>query len=515
MPGRERELTDAVLQSLPGVLYVYDEVGKFERWNENFERVTGYSSDEVASMHPLEFFPAEEQGQVAARIAEVFRDGESDVEAHLLAKNGERTPYHFTGVRALIDGRVCLVGVGIDVAERHRAEAARTVSEGRYRTLFEYAPDGLVIADRDSRYLDANESICRMLGYPRSELVGLHASDIVVPAEVAAIAPALKAIESRADYHREWQFRRKDGTSFPAEVMATTMPDGNLLGMIRDVTERKRTERELRDLNATLELRVASRTAELARALERAEAADRTKSAFLASMSHELRTPLNSVLGFSGILLQGLAGPLNAEQAKQLGMVRSSARHLLNLINDVLDISKIEAQQLDVQVGTFDVRGSIAQVLAAAELLAAKKGVTLTDVVSPELGEMVSDRRRFEQILINLVNNAVKFTERGSVTMTADVVAHRSAPEAAEQPAIRVRITDTGIGIRAEDVDSLFQPFKQIDTGLGRQHEGTGLGLAISRRLATLLGGEIQIRSEWQRGSEFTVILPLDRRGLR
>jgi signal transduction histidine kinase len=263
-------------------------------------------------------------------------------------------------------------------------------------------------------------------------------------------------------------------------------------------------------LNATLEQRVAERTAELAVAKDRAEAADRLKSAFLATMSHELRTPLNSIIGFTGILLQDLAGPLTAEQRKQLTMVRDSARHLLALINDVLDISKIEAGQLEVIIEPFDLRASLEKVLGLVRPLAEKKGLALDIRLAPEIGSFDSDARRVEQILINLLNNAVKFTDEGGITLEAGYAPY---PFRAPRTALRISITDTGIGIKPEDLQSLFQPFHQIDTGLTRRHEGTGLGLAICRRLAELLGGEIRAESEWGKGSVFSLILPAKEAG--
>lgn len=256
---------------------------------------------------------------------------------------------------------------------------------------------------------------------------------------------------------------------------------------------------ELRQLNQEMEQRIHERTAELAREKERAEAADRLKSAFLAAMSHELRTPLNSIIGFTGILLQGLAGPLNGEQNKQLEMVRGSSRHLLALINDVLDISKIEAQQLQVFHEPFDLRASIEKVAASVGLPAEKKGLAFQVNIADEIGSWVSDQRRVEQILLNLLNNAIKFTEKGRVTLTAEI---------REGRLLRLAVSDTGIGIKEEDMQKLFQPFRQIDSGLARKHEGTGLGLAICRRLAELLGGEIHIHSVWEQGSTFEVLLP-------
>jgi signal transduction histidine kinase len=251
---------------------------------------------------------------------------------------------------------------------------------------------------------------------------------------------------------------------------------------------------------------VESTLRELGVAKERAEAADRLKSAFLATMSHELRTPLNSIIGFTGIILQGLAGPLHPEQRKQLEMVRESARHLLALIGDVLDISKIEAGQLEVRNDPFELQASVAKVTGIVRPLAEKKGLTLQVELPSESCVVVSDARRVEQVLLNLLNNAVKFTERGGVTLMAEVGpdGRHSSPSA-----LRVSIADTGVGIKPEDLGQLFQPFRQIDAGLSRQHEGTGLGLAICRRLADLLGGEVHAASEWGRGSIFTLTLPM------
>ena len=249
-----------------------------------------------------------------------------------------------------------------------------------------------------------------------------------------------------------------------------------------------------------LEQRVAERTTELTLARDRAEAADRLKSTFLAAMSHELRTPLNSILGFTGILLQGRPGPLNAEQKKQLGMVQNSSRHLLGLINEVLDLSKIEAGQLEIRSEPFDLRAAIDKVVLGLAPLAEAKGLSLVARVDPDLGQVDSDRRRVEQILINLVNNAVKFTNAGSVRVEASVA----------EGQVTTSVTDTGIGIRPEDFDSLFESFRQIDSGLSRLREGTGLGLSISKKLVEMLGGEIRVESEWGVGSSFSFTLPLN-----
>ena len=249
------------------------------------------------------------------------------------------------------------------------------------------------------------------------------------------------------------------------------------------------------------QLQQANDELELAR--DKAQEADQLKSAFLAAMSHELRTPLNSIIGFTGIMLQGLAGPLNDEQYKQLGMVLGSAKHLLNLINDVLDISKIEAGQLEIASNTFDMLAAIEKVVATVTPSSKAKALTLVTEIAPEIGQITSDQRRVEQVLLNLLNNAVKFTpEGGSVHVSADMVHDL-------RPAICVQVADTGIGIQPEDLGRLFQPFQQLDGGIARRHEGTGLGLSICKKLMDMLGGEIRVESEGaNRGSVFTVVLP-------
>jgi signal transduction histidine kinase/sensor domain CHASE-containing protein len=269
--------------------------------------------------------------------------------------------------------------------------------------------------------------------------------------------------------------------------------------------ERAEAMAALEKIREGLEQRVLERTRELQIAKDAAESADRIKSAFLATMSHELRTPLNSIIGFTGILLQGLAGPLNAEQRKQLEMVRDSARHLLALINDVLDISKIEAGQVEIHRESFEVRASIGKIVGLMKPLAEKKGLVLDVDIKPEIDFLESDRRRVEQILMNLLNNAIKFTERGTVALSAEIGPDLNANGI---PTMHFNVSDTGIGIKPENLSLLFQPFRQIDAGLSRKHEGTGLGLAICRRLAELLGGEISVTSEFGRGSVFTLMLP-------
>ncbi|HMM33227.1 MAG TPA: ATP-binding protein [Thermoanaerobaculia bacterium] len=399
--------------------------------------------------------------------------------------------------------------VEAESAASARAQAALRASEARLRQIVDLVPHMIFVKDREGRFLLANRTIAEAHGTTVAGLVGRTQSELGL--NEGSLARWREEDRSVAEngvscFVPEEPFR--DASGALRFLQTTKVPllleDGvtrAALAVAIDVTERKKADDELRRYHDHLEDLVKERTAELAVAKERAEESDRLKSAFLATMSHELRTPLNSIIGFSGVLLQGLAGPLNEEQQKQMGMVCRSAEHLLALINDVLDISKIESGQLTLATETFDLGASLANLLRSAAPLAAKKGLSLEHELSPQVGEMTSDRRRVEQVVLNLLSNAVKFTDRGSVRLVCD----------ADDERANVRVVDTGIGIRAEDLDKLFRPFRQVDSGTSRHYEGTGLGLSISRKLAELLGGSIAVTSEPGHGSTFTVVLPLKR----
>ena len=373
----------------------------------------------------------------------------------------------------------------------HSAERRLSASRSQLSAVINSAMDAIITVDVSGRVRSFNNAAERMFGMDAREVLG---------------RPVGRLLPAGIDRFSEERFQtagiRNNGDSFPVEaaVSEVNSRQGVLYtAILRDISERIAQETALRELNETLEKKVADRTRELEVAAVRAQAADRLKSAFLATMSHELRTPLNSIIGFTGIVLQELAGPLNEEQKRQLGMVRGSARHLLDLINDVLDLSKIEAGELQVRPEPFNVKESIARVSASLQPQAEKKQLQLTVSISDEVADMCSDRRRVEQVILNLLSNAIKFTDEGEVSLQAGV----------SDGHLCVVIRDTGIGIRAPDLQNLFRPFNQIDTGLTREHEGTGLGLAICRRLSDLMGGRIEVSSEWQRGSEFSLFLPL------
>jgi len=382
------------------------------------------------------------------------------------------------------------------------------LEEHRFQDTLDGMLEGCQIVGFDWRYIYLNEAACIHNRRPASELLGQSMIEMWPGMESTTIFSHLKrCMEERIPHREETEFTFPDQSVGWFDVRCQPIPEGIFILSI-DITERKLAEIELLKANNNLEAKVAERTRELEDALVQAESADRLKSAFLATMSHELRTPLNSIIGFTGILQQGLAGPINEEQFRQLGMVRNSSRHLLDLINDILDISKLEAGQLELQMGRFNLSESISQVLSMVQPLADEKALSLKlQLPDHQLGEILSDRRRIEQILINLLDNSIKFTDKGSVELGVEIV----PASAKTSDAIRFTVSDTGIGINPKDFDRLFKPFYQIDQGTSRQQKGTGLGLTISRQLARLLGGDITPSSSPGRGSQFSFEIPLKR----
>ena len=279
---------------------------------------------------------------------------------------------------------------------------------------------------------------------------------------------------------------RKDETEFPVEISLSPLEtdEGILVSSaIRDITERKRIQDALREKNIELEM------------------ASKAKDRFLATMSHELRTPLNAILGFTGTLLMKLPGPLTPDQERHLQTVRNSARHLLSLINDLLDLAKIESGRVEFRLLPVICQEVVSETIQSLRPLAEEKSLDLQVDMPKEPITLLTDHRALSQVLINLTNNAIKFTKEGWVRISV------AFSPAGDEKRVEIKVSDTGIGIRQEDQALIFEAFKQIHRGAGRQSEGTGLGLHLSQKLATLLGGQISVTSDYGRGSTFTLSL--------
>ena len=399
------------------------------------------------------------------------------------------------------------------VNERREAQRALRESEERLRTLSDNIPDGFVYrlemagAEGPRRFIHVSAGV-------------EHLHEVSVE---QVLADAATLYEQNLPEYLEEIVRREhqaahDGGRFtidlryrtPSGVIkwsrisseARAVGDGVLIwdGVEVDITDRKEAELELARHRDELEALVSERTAELERTNAALVDANRVKSAFLANMSHELRTPLNSIIGFSDVLLHGMAGTMSDRQNAQIEMIHRSGMHLLSLINDVLDLSKIESGRVSLKVSVFDVGQLIRDVLRSFETQAADKGIKLDSALSGDGIMLRSDAMKLRQILLNLVSNAIKFTDAGSVEVGLD-----SRPEGG----IEITVSDTGRGIASELLPRIFEPFWQCDDDITRMKPaGTGLGLPISREYAEMLGGTLSVRSELGRGSLFTLVIP-------
>ena len=433
----------------------------------------------------IEILPDDFAESVKKNITKAINSRKTLLEEFQLNLNGMVHEYESRSIASDKDEIVVFMR---DITDRKRAEKELKESEQRYQTLARVSPVGIFRTDADGHTTYVNETWSQISGLSATEAMGKGWIKAVHPDDREMLVENWNNAYLNQGYSvADYRFMRPDGSLIWVIGQAVPEKDDDnrvigYIGTITDITERKKIE----DLQA---------------AVLRAESADKLKSAFLATMSHELRTPLNSIIGFTGILLQKLVGPLMDEQEKQLKMVQGSAQHLLALINDVLDISKIEAGQLTIANDTFDMGLLIQKTVDKLIPLSDKKGLKLSSVIAFENLTLNADQRRTEQILINLLNNAVKFTDQGEIRIVSSL----------DDGYVITSVSDSGIGIEPEKISSLFMPFKQIDTGLSRQYEGTGLGLSICKRLVEIMGGEIWVESEIGKGSTFTFTLPLRR----
>ena len=367
-----------------------------------------------------------------------------------------------------------------DITERKKADGALKESELRFRTMVEMAPDAIFIVNQTGAFIEVNLAACKQLRYTREQLLSRHLSDILPESLMAKASWRLKTLEN-ADCSYESNHVRSDGTQVPVELnIRKIMLNGNpaMLGIARDITERKQVETVLRE------------------AKEAAEAATKVKSEFLANMSHEIRTPLNGIIGMIGLLLDM---DLNAEQYEYAQIANFSGEILLSLINDILDFSKIEARKRELETLDFDLRSTLKDTVDLLTIGAHEKGLELVCLVEPTVPLLLrGDPGRLRQILINLGGNAVKFTNKGKIVIRVSMEG-----EDEQNVTIRFAVSDTGIGIPANRLDSLFTPFTQVDSSKTRKYGGTGLGLAISKQLAESMGGKIGLESKEGKGSTF------------
>jgi PAS domain S-box-containing protein len=477
------------LAASPDAVIVADNAGLVLYWNRGAETVFGYAAADAQGrtlddlIGPQAAFAGEGEadmsdGVVTREMVCRRRDGA------LLYVDMTMRPVDDSG--GLADQRVISAK---DITRRKVLRDARAI-EARFGAVLDSTPDGIVMLDRTGSILFANRQAESLFGYDRGQLRG-QAVEVLMPARFRHLhvghrarfmeQPRVRAMGAGLDLFG----LRRDGAEFPIEISLSPLhaDEGPLvISAIRDTTERRRFEVALQEKNE-----------ELARASQ-------AKDNFLAGMSHELRTPLNAVIVFTGMLLMRLPGPLTTDQERQLRTIETSARHLLGLINGILDLAKIEAGKIDLHLEATDCRALVGDLVESLRPQAQARGLYLeTDLPADAVG-LRTDVRAFSQIVLNLLGNAIKFTEQGGVR----VLLRRDTPP----PLVTLSIADTGVGISPEDHGTLFGMFERGAAMQRRRTEGSGLGLHLSGKLAALLGGEIILESELGRGSTFSLILP-------
>jgi two-component system sensor histidine kinase/response regulator len=395
-----------------------------------------------------------------------------------------------------------------DITERKKADQ-------KFKDLLEFAPDAMLIANRDGEIVLSNSQVVTLFGWRHEELLGQQV-DILMPERFRAVQPGLRRDffalpRARAMGAGQELFGlRKDGTEFPLEISMSPLEtsEGTVaIIAIRDITESKRAKMEILNLNATLEQRVIDRTAELEQARNDADTANQAKSSFLATMSHEIRTPMNGVIGMADVLQQT---SLTDDQAEMVDLIRESGFSLLTIIDDVLDFSKIEAGRLELEQSPLSVAEVVEKACGMLNQLAVKQDVELTLFIDPALPEAVlGDALRLRQVLVNLVGNAIKFSSgREQAGRVAVRVIGVDPAGPCQQQTVDIHVADNGIGMDEATRVRLFTAFTQADASTTRRFGGTGLGLVISRHLISLMGGALTLHSELGHGSTFSVRLP-------
>jgi PAS domain S-box-containing protein len=424
----------------------------------------------------------EKQINCASENAEAF-----DIEAELITARGKHKCVRIIA-RPLIKNKAVekFVGAIQDITLRKKAIQELEHNEQKYRTLFEQSNDAIIIHDTNGNIIDVNQMACDLFGYSQDELKQKSIIDLIAPEEIEKITAEFINIFTTGSSRQETKMIRPDGTVIYVDVNATLLKNqGNLVQAVgRDITDRIKAKNAMQ--NAKIE----------------AETANRTKSEFLANMSHELRTPLNSIIGFSDIMLDGIVGELELKQEHYLQNISDSGKHLLDLINSILDISKIEAGKMDLYYEEINAERTAYEIISMMQTLTTKKNIVVDVHVPDGLPMINADRSKIKQVLYNLLGNAIKFTDnKGNITIHAAV----------ENRKMQISVIDTGIGISHDDQKKLFKPFSQIDSSTSRKYAGTGLGLALVKDIVELHGGRIWVESEVGEGSNFTFEIPIDK----
>ncbi|CQR74246.1 PAS domain S-box protein [Sporomusa ovata] len=482
---KTRDFYLRIFESFPTIIWRNNINSETESINENWYILTGQATEQALGHGWLErLHPDDKKKYIDSDLGLQDKEVLEESEIRVLDRNGQyrwlyRVCKLYYNMHGIPEG---YIGMGIDITDRKIAEEGLN----RYKVLSEQAQDIITFIDMDGRIIEANEAAVKAYGYSREELLNLTIFDLCEKDKEAFMKCQI-AIADRKGIFFEAVHKRNNGEFFPVEINSQGTMIGErkvLLNIIRDISERKLVEEELKG------------------AKDKAEAANKTKSEFLANMSHEIRTPINGIMGMIDLtLMTELAG----EQKDNLTVAKSCARQLLEIVNDILDFSKMEAGKLSLALASFRFRDLIAEIVKAYSYRAGSKGLELNYTLSADVPDIVSgDQNRLRQILNNLLDNAIKFTENGEVSLSIK----RSGGNA-ETFELTFAVRDTGIGIAAGEMNKLFKTFSQVDSSITRKYGGTGLGLVISKQLVELMGGKMWVESVKDTGSVFYFTISL------
>jgi PAS domain S-box-containing protein len=513
----------SLIDHIPDVVWTADSNRELIYISSNAVKVLGFGFEEFLDLGGqcwMDRIHPDDAARVGQAYQRLFSEGETfNEEYRFRRKDGEWIWLHNRALAARSrNGILCADGIFKDITQRRQAEEALRHSETKFHTLYDSTSDAVMLLDANG-FFDCNPATLTMFGCATpEEFCTKHPADLSPPQQpdggdsrTLANQRIARAAE-KGSHHFEWMHRRIDnGATFPADVLLNALQlDGRpvVQAVVRDITERTVVAAQLLETNRQFEVATA-RARELA---VRAEEANRAKSQFLANMSHELRTPLNAIIGFSEMLADQTFGGMNERQLKYSNNILNSGRHLLQLINDILDLAKVEAGHVELMRNTFAVPKALSEVQTIVKTLANKKHISLEFSLDPNLPSLFADEAKFKQVMFNLFSNAIKFTpDGGKVFVTAAVQNDTNAAAGTAGGSLRVAVRDTGIGIKLKDQERVFKEFEQVDSSYGRQQQGTGLGLALTQKLIEMHGGRIWVESEGVegKGSTFAFLIPL------
>ena len=482
------------LENLNDVVFSIDLQGRFTYINNAIERITGYTVEEVLDTPFTQYIHPDDLPGLANDINLTLAGEYRPYMFRILKKYGQTSYVHTSSHPIIKDGNVVGInGLMVDIAEYKRVEINLKREKKRAQNYLDVAGVIIVAIDDEQHVTLLNKKGYEILGYEEEEIVGQNWFDTVFPQRckkkwMDVYSSVVSGEKEPADY--QIPILTKDGKEMICSWKISVLKDdeGEIVGTLsagEDITKSKKAEEAMR------------------KAKDEAEAANRTKSEFLANMSHELRTPLNAIIGFSDLLLTQRFGELNDKQTRYLTNVSFSGKHLLEIINSILDLSKIEAGKMELYFEDLMVPSIINEAKNSTLPLATKKNIALEVSVDPDIPPINADKTKMMQILYNLISNAIKFTEEGG-----NVKLYTRK----EENMVLISVEDTGIGISKENIKKLFKPFTQLDPFLTREYAGTGLGLSLTKKLIQMHGGDISVESEQGKGTKFTINIPVGKK---